>query len=923
MENKIIALTKEQQDATQIGFNVSLSANAGAGKTAVLVERYINLLRNGVNVNEIVAITFTKKAANEMIERISDKLDNLIQNAPLDKKRHYKEMRKQLVTANISTIHSFCLAILKDYVIEAGLDANFKEMSAFTRYNVIEDAIEIALEEIITTTEKSELLFTYYSRKDVINIQTLIINKPDLVKILEKIDKYNFDEWNEKIMSSFYKQTFGDVCSFIEYVNMAFDSFSEVKFKTDNQALARSTIEKILGYKKILDEGSNIEKDYKELIFLILECCQIKYTDKNYFIPALFKKYFNKEELETFNPSDYRKDLLEKLNIITHQKFDKIHFELNKIIFTIYKRVQEEINTIKKSLNEIDFDDILIKTRYLLENNPDIALSIANKYKEIMVDEFQDTNEIQYDIIRAIVPTIDKDRNIPIQDVSKYPNIFIVGDVKQSIYKFRNADVEVFKKAIVNIEESNKNYFDYKSKKYQYGSLALTTTFRTLPVVTGFINKVCNELELYRKDEDELVCGRELIAKITDEQYLDKQYGSVNFLVAIEEYGNKKNNIEMQNDNDDNNNDESEKEAQIIAQKIIDIVNNESYSYKDIAILYRARTHIYKLKNIFNTNNIPYIETQSGSLWNVVEIQHILNYLNFINMPDNDLHCVGTLVSPFFSFNDSELLTIKSSNNSKIQKQVLHNNENNSSIWNNLKNNNKYNYITSILTEHINLSSNVSIPHLINIILTNPNWIDRLQLLTEQSKELALKNIEAFVDKAREFQSRGYVSLNDFLLEINMQQELNITDADITLQDSNTDAVRLLTIHSSKGLEFPNVILYNTSERPNQLKLPFINKKNGLCFKIPDIDKWNKKEDSFANYVIKNDEKKLEEEENLRLLYVAMTRAKDHLYISGVIKQKDNKESNNYKNSNFAKIINTIGYDFETLRKLVVENSAN
>ena len=251
MKNKTIKLTKEQQDATQIGFNVSLSANAGAGKTAVLVERYINLLKNGVNVNEIVAITFTKKAANEMIERISDKLDNLIQNenSPTNKKRQYKDMRKQLVTANISTIHSFCLTILKDYIIEAGLDANFKEASSFKRYNIITEAIDSALEQIIMADEANELLFTYYTRNEIVNILKKIIDKPDLVRTLEGINSCSFEEWNEKIMLSFYKQTISDVRSFIEYLDIAYYSFDKVNFKSDNQALARSIIERILEYK--------------------------------------------------------------------------------------------------------------------------------------------------------------------------------------------------------------------------------------------------------------------------------------------------------------------------------------------------------------------------------------------------------------------------------------------------------------------------------------------------------------------------------------------------------------------------------------------------------------------------------------------------------------------------------------------------
>ena len=1091
--NMTHTLTQEQKNALKLGINISLSANAGAGKTYVLVERYIKLLQTGKNVNEIVAITFTKKAANEMIERIADRLDKLIEDAAKNNNdvRHYKKMRRQLSNANISTIHSFCLNILKDYTIEANLEPNFRELTDIEKYSIINDSIDMVLEDVIVDNDETatKVLFTYYNRRDIVKILNTILNKPDLENTMKHIDSLTFEEWNKQIIEEFFNQTKNEIEGFIEYVSEAMYVFNDVKFKTTELEQNAYTLLNELLYCKGNVSADNFEK----IVNIIIDVCNISINGiigrgVRYFIPAFFKLCFNENEIDG---SAYRKKILEKIEPIKSNQLSLIHFELNKILFAIYQKIKEKINERKAELNGIDFDDMLIKTRDLLVNNKNIATAISNQYKEIMIDEFQDTNQIQYDIIKALVPTIDVNERHNEVSSNNFPNVFIVGDVKQSIYRFRNADVKVFKEAINNIEDSNKN---------SYGTLALTTTFRTLPVVTGFVNMACNHLGLYEnKDIHELVCGRKF----------DNDKGSINFLLAFKDTeGEPLTTIDTINSQQENDNiniiEDDEAEAKLIAKTITDYVNeNNDNKYSDFAILYKSRTHINKLKTIFNSNNIPFIEEGNTGFWNAPEIKHILNYLNFLNNPNNDIYCVGTLVSPFFSFSDTDLLEIQYGSDGNVWENIIkicnteynmetlpefedylqelviesaefqechnelieasnsyqdyesefdltsnsfqecHNELIEASkeedtekcfeeydeeddeeyfeeydeeddedddddyddededydddieydIFSNLKETvpldqdtflidkkmislmqertileqrflqleqNKvhlcqkqikleeqklyqlklqqkykllkqkyFKNILVLLNLHIELSENVSITHLINIILNNRSWTDRLKLLTEQSQKIALNNIEKFVSKARDFQSRGYVSLNDFMRELNKLQEIDSIEGD-GFEDSEENAVKFLTIHKSKGLEFKNVILYNLSAQPRNIMFPLISKKYGLGMSVPsaikedflmasvnDISKkeitsttsnWRKMEDSLAGKMIKKEEKIAEDEELLRLLYVGMTRAKDNLYLSGIVK----KDKNN-KNTLFAKLLDVIGYNFDNI----------
>ena len=272
MSSKTYTPTIEQINATKIGMNISLSANAGAGKTSVLVDRYLKLLLSGIKVNEIVAITFTKKAANEMIERIANNLDELIEDAVRNNEdtRNYKKIRKHLSSANISTIHSFCLDILKDYVIEADLEPNFRELTDIEKLNIIEDAVDIVFEEIasVDTEEdvnwmfpivkennlKTELiplldkLFTFYHRKDIVNIIELLLKKTDLEEDLDYIDTLTFDEWNKQIIEVFYDNTKNDVNMFIENIKEAMCIFDEIKFTNDNKDKTYSLVNEIINY---------------------------------------------------------------------------------------------------------------------------------------------------------------------------------------------------------------------------------------------------------------------------------------------------------------------------------------------------------------------------------------------------------------------------------------------------------------------------------------------------------------------------------------------------------------------------------------------------------------------------------------------------------------------------------------------------
>ena len=944
--------TENQRKAVDnIETAMSVTANAGSGKTKVLVDRYIKILEekfydensNSCDITKILAMTFTNKAAGEMKDRLieyyNDKIDeiNKIKDSKAKEEdiKKYKIISSSLKYANIMTIHTFCNKLLSEYSFEIGMPPEIITLTDFQKNNIEKAAITKSVNNYLKNIENNnqykEQLLNLYDVNKIKEYIQLLISKRDIWDILENLysnEENYINKIKEQIKKEFETENIKEILkTFQENLKINLErKINDIKQKANLKEkdidIIIDEIEKVC--EEDLDEDrysiENIfsKKDKSNIIeFLnkILELCAIKKYGK----PATLIKYILKKgkyklyEIE-YKAVDYVDKLIKYIKKYIFEDEDiKNQFNFSKELFELAKKANEYSMEEKRKIGGIDYDDMLLLVRDLLKNS-EIAKKVANDYLHILVDEFQDTNNIQYDIIKSIA--------LRDGDDDKNPILFIVGDAKQSIYGFRNADVSLFNKVQEDIKE-------LKQANKEDVNITLEETFRVPYNNSNFINLICNNI--FGSLENEYKKLPDLEIKYNDlkvnQKNLDELDNDIDKIISPSgEVVILYTNIEKEDKNKENQSNESSKEedevqtvsdnkdeARQIAKYIKKIVKNykikdkETYrfiEYKDIGILFPKNKDISNLKDVFYEYNIPFNILKNNDFIQQPEVIDLLNYLKFINLPSNDLALFGVLYSPFFGFTTKELNEIAKIL-SKIKKETNQTKVSfiKDSLWENLKelnsNNDKYYNIidnqlldkikkaVETLSEMLKIYSTASISHLLRVIIKKFNWngyfVKNLDKISTIKK--IKYNIDLFVAKARSFQETNFITLAEFIKYI----ESN-TDSDFEAYNIE-DAVSLLTIHSAKGTEFPVVFLYSINTNFHNPKVPFIDKRYGLTFETKR--KNNDENEEYEYNIVTTLARKLEDisskAEYNRLIYVALTRAKNLLIISIASNIKDDE----------------------------------
>jgi len=823
-------LTPHQFKALNTKGHLALTANAGSGKTFVLARKYLSVLLNGnAEVSNVAAITFTDKAAGELYNKISVLIDEQIAESTYDGviKKKLEKIRRQLVSANISTIHSFCIDILREFPVEAQLDARFIPMDE----KLSGELIELSVEEMIRAsfddelvTEDLKYLIRIFSskRKLQTQLEKLIGNRKNVFAVKEKI--YSLDE--QQIEKYFFETFIGN---FLKIWNKTKTEF------TANLAEINSTVMKNDSKNQIGIEVQynlnklQIESSVESIIKLITEIKELVFTDKY----TIRKKGYLKNELHQSLAKQIKeaqlqiKELSEFKLPINHAEIELELAKFGKVLISFFDYALKAFEAKKKNDGLIDFEDILLHTKVLLANK-NVQQSLAERFKFIMVDEFQDTNEIQYQIF------------LPILDYLKSGKLFIVGDEKQSIYKFRDAEIEIF--------NSTRN--DIRIAEGENNLLVLPDSFRMTPAICVFCNHLFKNLFSF-PDENygevpatDLVCAR-----------VDDKKGKVEFLIS------RKDDVSKAITGDE-----------LVAKKILQIVEQKNYSLKDITILVRKRKYFAELEKTFLQYKIPFTIVGGRGFYQRQTISDILNYISFLTDENNSPALVGLLRSPFFTISDSKLFEISLQKGRSFWKKLL----------NTRKADENINSVCKILEENLLLSSSVNLPYLIKKIISDKDYLYIIASRKDGEQEIA--NIDKLIAIARNFNAMGFRNLYDFLTFLK-DSIANLADEAQASIASEMDAVQLMTIHQSKGLEFPIVFLYKTDDEgiSNNVKSKEVqvNKNIGLLTKVPVNQNYF---DDYLSAPIIAVHNYLEKKKNIaelkRLLYVAVTRAKDELYIT-------------------------------------------
>jgi len=833
-------LTPYQENALAYNKHISLTANAGSGKTTVLSKRFVEILINEkISLGNIVAITFTDKAASELYSKIAKELDTQITESESKKKYRLESLRRNLVSAKISTIHSFCIDILKDYAPQAGIDASFSPMDA----KQSDELLELSIEEIINkrirnegTEDKLKYLIRIFGTKAALSTQVkkLFGRRKTTQKIIEEI--YCKDE---KEISGFYKNKFekefkvifkNTIQELIKKISKL-NTIAETDKHNEKQVHTKMLLNELKSKKDLIQQYQYLQEIGETLLTKSGTVPKVGYIKKNIYEENIFL-------IETINES-YKE--LKQISIEKDWKeLNKELSKFSKILIDFYEDVLGRYTDKKTQSAHLDFEDLLLHTQKLLSNE-EIQNLLSEKYKYIMVDEYQDTNEIQYRIFMPILKNLSSG------------NLFVVGDEKQSIYMFREAEVEIFRRTSQQI----KNIDSAKS------ILELPHSFRLTPSIALFTNILFGKLLQKVNSRFNEVAYSNLVCA-----YTGAEKGTVEFLFV---------------DLEDENNKETESE--LTAKRILEIVSdkNNNYTFGDVAILCRKRKSFTELEAVFSKYKIPHYIVGGKGFYQQQLIYDIKNYLSFLVNPDDDLALANILRAPYYSLSDTELTEISMTLGETFYEK-----------FRNYANNNiRFQKYVERLELHISISLKTEINSLIRKINIDTGYWTYLSAKKNAEQEIA--NLKKVIQKSISNTAQGYHSLYDFILYLKDAID-SIEDEGHAELNSADNSVKIMTVHKSKGLEFKVVVLYNTNQRGKNdnigAKSLSIDKEFGILAKLPTGNDFYKDYSQapiigIQNYI----QKKKNIAELKRLLYVAITRAEEHLIISLAVKKKLEAES--------------------------------
>jgi ATP-dependent helicase/nuclease subunit A len=823
----MVRLTDHQQNALSLDEHISLTANAGSGKTFVLAKRYLDIaLKKDIALNNIAAITFTDKAAGELYKKISKEIDELI-NSTEDHVliQKLERIRRQLVHANISTIHSFCIDILKEYPVEAGIDANFTPIDQMRS----EELIELSVEEVISELLNGEIeckeikyLIRLFASKNMLKSQLigLVNNRKNILAVKEK----HYEKDVEEIAINFHDQFINSLQPvLLENLPLFLESIKEINLRVLNFKKINSLALEARGLIDTIEISSPKEtviklKELKKLLFT--KECTLKKRD---YLP-------NKETDGLEGEIRVCEEFIANINKVdiqqNHHVIERELATFGKNILYVFELVLNRYEEKKYQEGVLDFEDIQLFTRKILAEEG-VRETISEKYKYLMVDEYQDTNEIQYQIF------------LPILDELKKGNLFIVGDEKQSIYSFRDAELEIFQITRDKIEESG-------SKKL----LSLPDSFRMAPKLCAFTNHLFRRLFAKPNQYFNEVEHADLVYARNDDEE-----GYIEIIIAGV--------------------DEAKKEiseADLVSKKIISIINRCKYKWKDVTILCRKRDAFSEIESAFIKRKIPYNIVGGKGFYQKQPIYDIYSYFSFLLDDNNDAALVAILRSPFFLFSDSELYEMSLISHQSWFKKLK--------IFSLTSEKGKR--ALAVLEDNLKLIHISGMHYIIRKVITETGYLASLASRANGKQEVA--NIEKLIKETNKYFSQPFVSLFDYVEYLKESIE-SVEDESQAAIVGAENTVKIMTLHQAKGLEFPVVFLYDcgatTPSNSVKSKSITVSKKFGILTKVPvDENYFADYESAPINCIENIIESRKESAELKRLLYVGITRAKDELYIS-------------------------------------------
>lgn len=881
--------TKEQQKAIDTrNCNLLVSAAAGSGKTAVLVERIISMItdsKNPIDVDKLLVVTFTNAAASEMKQRIGDAIAKQLESQPFNE--HLQNQLTNLSRADIKTIHSFCLQVVRENYYTLGIDPIMRTADEtevkLLRQQVVSDLFEelyamesneefCTLVEIFANDTKDDKL-----KKIILDMYEFLLGCPDPLQWLhDKIEGFHLSE-QKTIENTIWAKILRQ--KLIEEINMIENDLKK----------ALSLAEGISGFEKY---EQNLQTE-SEMVENCKEKCSLPFRDVQKIINGVtfgrptYKGEDIERKEEIINLRDKAKKAFENIkktifpySMETMEEHIKKLYPIMKSLGKVVELFMEKYQEVKKEKRILDFGDyehfclkVLLKQQGDRIIPSDVAVELQQKYQEVFVDEYQDSNLIQEMILHAVSKN----------SIGEY-NRFMVGDVKQSIYGFRLAMPEIFME----------KYTAYSLENGKEQKILLSQNFRSRKNILDGINFIFEKIMseqvgglTYNKDAA-LYAGADFPA-------FDGNCGGENEIILVDIQEDKK---EVEDEILEEWN-QVEQEAFVVAKRIKKMIREDYHvfdkkiggyrpvAFGDIAILLRsAKRWDGVLDNIFIKEDIPFYAETSLGYFETLEVMTILNLLQVLDNPVQDIPLLSLLHSPIYHFTAEELLEIRMIGEEEtyydcIKKYVEETEKTKDTIAERLK------AVFTDIVQWRKKARDCSISQLLWYLYSETGYFDYVGVTA--GGKLRQANLRFLIKKAEEYEKTNLKGLFHFVKYIENMKENDETSGSAKLLNEGENMVRVMTIHKSKGLEFPIVFVSDIAKKFNLQDLKgdiLLDHKIGLGVNYMDLEK-RAKYTTWAKEAVKEKIKRDSISEEMRVLYVALTRAKEKLILTGSIKNSN------------------------------------
>lgn len=876
---------KPKKTAVQIqaiyssGKNILVSASAGSGKTFVMAERILDQLARGVEIRQLFISTFTVKAATELKERLEKKISQQIQETQdLELKKHLGRQLADLPNAAIGTMDSFTQKFLTKHGYILDLSPNFRILQNESEQLLLKNEVfRQVFESHYQGKEQgkfSQLVKNFAGRsKDARGLRKQVYMIYDFLQstsnpqawledsFLKGFEKADFTVAKEKLAEDI-KERLWDLESFFRY-------HLENEAKEFGKAAYLESVQQVLDEIDSLSHKStfdNIQKVLERVVSISKDKGGRALTNASRKAELQdLKEVYNQERKEKFEKLISLNDQITLLKF--QEDYHQDSWDLAKTFQVFMRDFVDAYRQRKREENAFEFADISHYTIEILENFPQVRKEYQERFHEVMVDEYQDTNHIQERMLELL---------------SNGHNRFMVGDIKQSIYRFRQADPQIFNEKFHRFAQDDKE-----------GQLILLK-------------------ENFRSSSEVLDATNDVFKHLMDEEVGEISYDGMHQLVFgntdIQSNPENKAEVLLYDKDDDSDSDDEEElatnkltgEMRMVLKEIIHLHNDKAVPFKDMALLTASRSRNDQVLLALSEYGIP-VKTdgaQSNYLQSL-EVQVMLDTLRVIHNPLQDFALVALMKSPMFSFDEDELARLALQKSEEKTQENFYEKLVNSQAKTGLQKDlikaelqKKLSFFMETIQAWRLYSKTHSLYDLIWKIYSDRFYYDYVGALPNGQARQA--NLYALALRADQFEKSNFKGLSRFIGMIDQVLEAQHDLANVAVAPPK-DAVELMSIHKSKGLEFPYVFILNIDQQFNKqdsMSEVILSRRNGLGLKYVARVATDAKEEyvpstiklSIPSLTYTQNEEELQlasYSELMRLLYVAMTRAEKKLYLVG------------------------------------------